>query len=46
VPVKVSQHLKTEHVALVPVNFFAVPVNSLLMRKRRVDRVRIVKVVS
>ncbi len=41
-PVKISEYLDTD-VVLVPRNFSATAVNSLLMRKRRLDRVRISK---
>ena len=43
VPAKISEHLDND-VILLPRNFQSTPVTSLLMRKRRVDRVRISKV--
>ena len=45
-PVRISETLKTTEAIFVPRNFSATPVTSLLMRKRRVDRVKISKVVS
>ncbi len=45
VPVRISQHIAND-VIFIPRNFSATPVNSLVMRKRRVDRVRISKVVD
>jgi NADH-quinone oxidoreductase subunit G len=45
VPVRISPHM-TGDAVFVPRNFSAFPVNSLLMRKRRVDRVKISKVVG
>lgn len=45
VEAKISDHLDTE-VVFIPRNFSATPVTSLLMRKRRVDRVKITKVVE
>jgi NADH-quinone oxidoreductase subunit G len=44
-PVRVTAHMKGDAV-FVPRNFAAFPVNSLLMRKRRIDWVRISKVVG
>jgi len=43
VPVKISEYLDTD-VMLIPRNFSATAVTSLLMRKRRFDRVKISKV--
>ncbi|MDD3731320.1 MAG: NADH-quinone oxidoreductase subunit NuoG [candidate division Zixibacteria bacterium] len=43
VPLKISEHLDNQ-VVLVPRNFTSHPVTSLLMRKRRIDWVRISKV--
>ncbi len=43
VPVRISDHIDT-NVVIIPRNFASTPVNSLLMRKRRVDRVKISKV--
>ncbi|MEW5993125.1 MAG: molybdopterin dinucleotide binding domain-containing protein, partial [Candidatus Zixiibacteriota bacterium] len=40
VPVRISEHVTTD-VALIPRNFSARPVNSLTMRKRRVNRVKL-----
>lgn len=45
VPVKISAHIAND-VVFVPRNFSATIVNALLMRKRRVDRVKISKVVD
>jgi len=45
VPARISEHIDNE-VVLLPRNFASTPVTSLLMRKRRVDRVRISKVDS
>jgi NADH-quinone oxidoreductase subunit G len=42
-PMKISEYLDTD-VVLVPRNFSASTVNSLLMRKRRLDRIKISKV--
>ncbi|UCD63746.1 MAG: NADH-quinone oxidoreductase subunit NuoG [Candidatus Zixiibacteriota bacterium] len=42
-PVRISDHIDNE-VVLVPRNFTSKPVTSLLMRKRRIDRVKISKV--
>ena len=44
-PVRISEWLESD-VLLVPRNFSATPVTALQMRKRRVDRVRITKVVD
>jgi len=43
VPAKISEYLDTE-VVLIPRNFSATTVTSLLMRKRRIDWVKISKV--
>ena len=43
VPVKISEYIDND-VVLIPRNFPSNPVNSLLMRKLRVDRVKITKV--
>ena len=43
VPAKISEHLRND-VLLVPRNFSTTPVTSLLMRKKRIDRVRITRV--
>ena len=43
VPIKISEFLDTD-VVLLPRNFSSSPVTSLLMRKRRVDMVRLTKV--
>ncbi|HWR81868.1 MAG TPA: NADH-quinone oxidoreductase subunit NuoG [Candidatus Deferrimicrobium sp.] len=43
VPARISEHLNTD-VILIPRNFSATPVTSLLSRKRRVDRVKLLKV--
>ncbi|RKX23064.1 MAG: hypothetical protein DRP45_10885, partial [Candidatus Zixiibacteriota bacterium] len=45
VPVRISRHIKND-VVFIPRNFSATRVTSLLMRKKRVDRVKISKVVS
>lgn len=45
-PVRISERMKTTEAVFVPRNFSATQVTSLLMRKRRVDRVKITKVVS
>ncbi len=45
VPVKISEYIRND-VVFIPRNFSATPVTSLLMRKQRVDWVRITKVVS
>ncbi len=42
-PAKISEHLEND-VVLVPRNFPSKPVTSVLMRKRRVDRVKLTKV--
>ncbi|MEW5796501.1 MAG: NADH-quinone oxidoreductase subunit NuoG [Candidatus Zixiibacteriota bacterium] len=44
-PVRISRYIRND-VVFMPRNFSAFPVNSLLMRKRRVDRVKISKVVG
>lgn len=44
-PMKISDYLDTD-VVLIPRNFSSTPVTSLLMRKRRIDRVKITKVVE
>jgi predicted molibdopterin-dependent oxidoreductase YjgC len=43
VPARISEHIEND-VLVMPRNFTASPVTSLLMRKRRIDRVRISKV--
>ena len=43
VPLKISEYIDND-VVLIPRNFSSTPVTSLLMRKRRVDRVKISKV--
>ena len=43
VPIKISDYLDND-VAFIPRNFSTTPVNSLLMRKKRIDRVKISKV--
>ena len=45
VPVRIS-HLINNNVVFIPINFSGKQVNSLIMRKSRVDRVRISKVVD
>jgi NADH-quinone oxidoreductase subunit G len=45
VPVRISPHIRNDAV-FIPRNFSSTPVTSLLMRKRRVDWVRLSKVVS
>ena len=45
VPVRISETIKND-VVFIPRNFSATQVTSLLMRKKRVDRVKISKVVS
>jgi len=45
-PVRISERIRTTEAVFVPRNFSATQVTSLLMRKRRVDRVKITKVVS
>ncbi|MCD6249029.1 MAG: NADH-quinone oxidoreductase subunit NuoG [candidate division Zixibacteria bacterium] len=45
VPVRISHHINND-VVFVPMNFSGKQVNSLIMRKSRVDRVRISKVVD
>jgi hypothetical protein len=45
VPARISDHIEN-NVVFIPRNFTATHVTSLLMRKRRVDRVKISKVVS
>jgi predicted molibdopterin-dependent oxidoreductase YjgC len=42
-PVRISRHIENDAV-VIPRNFSATPVNSLLMRKKRVDRVKLSKV--
>lgn len=43
VPARISEHLRND-VVLVPRNFSTTPVTSLLMRKKRIDRVKISRV--
>ncbi|UCC43092.1 MAG: NADH-quinone oxidoreductase subunit NuoG [Candidatus Zixiibacteriota bacterium] len=43
-PARISEHIRND-IVFVPRNFPSAPVTSLLMRKRRIDRVRISKVV-
>ena len=45
VPVRISEHIDND-VVVIPRNFASTPVTSLLMRKRRVDRVKLSKVAS
>ena len=45
VPTRISAHLDND-VVLLPRNFASTPVTSLLMRKRRIDRIKISKVVD
>jgi len=45
IPAKISENLDG-NVVFIPRNFSATPVTSLLMRKRRIDRVKITKVVE
>ncbi len=45
VPAKISDYIDTD-VVFMPRNFSATPVTSLLMRKRRIDRVKLTKVVE
>ncbi len=43
VPVKISEHIEN-NVVLIPRNFAAVPVTSLMMRKKRIDRIKLSRV--
>ena len=43
VPTRISEHLRSD-VLLVPRNFSTTPVTSLLMRKKRIDRVKLTRV--